>query len=105
MPSHRGHWLKRCVECGRKYKPRNPEPHERNKVPVDRRGNVIPLCSLIVCSGPKHLREKVMIENMEKALMGSTERAPLSVFAEEAANMLKTPYNSSIPTRRAWRRK
>jgi hypothetical protein len=99
MPGFRGHWLKRCAQCGRKYKPRNPEPHERNKVPVDKRGKFIPLCSLTVCSGPQELREKVMIEEMEKAMMGGTEDQSLGFTSQNTPDLFKTP------TRRAWRRR
>lgn len=74
MPSYRGSWLRRCVECGRKYKPQKPMGFERHKIYLDAKGEVIPRCGTTVCSAPQHLRDAFIIANMERALMGAGNR-------------------------------
>jgi|HubBroStandDraft_1064217.scaffolds.fasta_scaffold68965_3 hypothetical protein len=76
MPAHRGTWLKRCSECGKKYKPRRPQPGEFRMLQRGPDGGNLPLCNLIRCIGTQEEKDNFIVAKMEKALTRSSNLPP-----------------------------
>lgn len=90
MPAHRGTWLKKCAECGKKYKPRDFEPGEFRKLRYAEDGRPVPLCDLIRCRGTQEEKDNFTVIKIEKSLIGSAR--PDRTWTDEAEEMLKAKY-------------
>lgn len=66
MSSYRGSWLKKCVECGVKFKPRAPHLHEIKKLEFQENGERVHRCGLLVCNGTQEDKDNYTIRRVER---------------------------------------